>query len=87
MRVSVQVTKWADFVPALNQQCIVLTPFCNETKWEEEVKRMSREEALNGGVEDATTSTRSVKLPPTHAPTWHARRKPERSTTPSLHLP
>lgn len=58
VRVSVQVTKWADFVPALNQQCIVLTPFCNETKWEEEVKRMSREEALNGGVEDATTSTR-----------------------------
>jgi len=49
------VTKWEDFVPALNQKCIVLTPFCNESEWEEMVKKRSREEA--GGDEDARTAT------------------------------
>jgi prolyl-tRNA synthetase len=34
----VQVTKWADFVPALNKHCLVLTPFCDEAEWEEKVK-------------------------------------------------
>eukprot|EP01039_Chlorochromonas_danica_P005013 gene5013-5505_t len=53
----VQVTRWEDFVPALEKQCMVLTPFCDLTEWEEKVKKMSREEALEGGVEDATTAT------------------------------
>jgi hypothetical protein len=35
-------------VPALNKNDIVLTPFCNEDEWEEKVKAMSRDEALNG---------------------------------------
>lgn len=61
-----QVTRWEEFVPALEKQCIVLTPFCNETKWEEEVKKRSREEALEGGVEEATTSTRSDAHPLLH---------------------
>lgn len=34
----VQVTKWVDFVPALNRHCLVLTPFCDEAEWEEKVK-------------------------------------------------
>ena len=34
----VQVTKWEDFVPALNRHCLVLTPFCDEAEWEEKVK-------------------------------------------------
>lgn len=50
------MTRWEDFVPALNKKCIVLTPFCNETEWEETVKKRSREEA--GGDEDARTATR-----------------------------
>lgn len=53
----VRVTEWQDFVPALERHCIVLTPFCNETEWEEEVKRKSREEALNGEQEDARSAT------------------------------
>lgn len=53
----VKVLEWKDFVPALNKQCIVLTPFVNETEWEEEVKRKSREEALQGEAEDDRTST------------------------------
>jgi prolyl-tRNA synthetase len=53
----VQVTEWADFVPALEQHCLVLTPFCDEAEWEDKVKKMSREEALRGGAESATTAT------------------------------
>jgi len=53
----VQVTEWKDFVPALERKCIVLTPFVNETEWEEEVKRKSREEALAGEAEDDRTAT------------------------------
>lgn len=34
----VQVTKWEDFVPALERQCLVLTPFCDEEEWEDKVK-------------------------------------------------
>lgn len=34
----VQVTEWKDFVPALNRHCLVLTPFCDLSEWEERVK-------------------------------------------------
>lgn len=34
----VQVTEWKDFVPALERQCMVLTPFCDQKEWEEKVK-------------------------------------------------
>jgi len=34
----VQVTKWEDFVPALNRNCMVLTPFCDQKEWEAKVK-------------------------------------------------
>lgn len=50
----VTVTRWEDFVPALERQCLVLTPFCCERSWEEAVKKRSREEALRGGEESAT---------------------------------
>jgi len=38
----VQVTKWEDFVPALNKHCLVLTPFCDEAEWEDKVKVRAR---------------------------------------------
>lgn len=53
----VKVWEWKDFVPALEEKCVILTPFVNETEWEEEVKRRSREEALAGESEDARTAT------------------------------
>lgn len=34
----VTVTEWRDFVPALNRNCLVLTPFCDQMEWEEKVK-------------------------------------------------
>jgi len=44
----VQVTKWEDFVPALNDDCLILTPWCSpeNKEAEEQVKEKSREEAL-----------------------------------------
>lgn len=54
----VKVTEWKDFIPALNNQCIVLTPFCNETEWEKKVKEKSRAEG--GGDDEADTDALSV---------------------------
>lgn len=51
------MTKWEDFVPQLEKQCMVLTPFCDLTEWEEKVKKMSKEEVLQGKTEAATTAT------------------------------
>ena len=53
----VKVMKWEDFVPALNKQCLALTPFCDEDEWEEKAKAMSREQALNGEEEADTCAT------------------------------
>ena len=53
----IKVMKWDDFVPALNNQCLALTPFCDEDEWEEKVKMMSREQALDGAEEEATCAT------------------------------
>lgn len=53
----VTVLNWEGFVPALEKQCLVMTPFCDLTEWEDIVKKRSREEALHGGTEAATTAT------------------------------
>ena len=53
----VQVTRWEDFVPALEKGCLVLTPFVDNAEWEDKVKKMSREEALRGAMESVTTAT------------------------------
>lgn len=57
-----RVTEWKDFVPALQEGCMVLTPFCNETEWEETVKTKSREEslALMGLAEEAENTATSA---------------------------
>ena len=55
----VQVTEWKDFVPNLEKNNLVLTPWCGgeHTDWEEWVKEKSREESLQGAVEDERTAT------------------------------
>lgn len=58
----VQVTEWKDFVPNLEKNNLVLTPWCGgeHTDWEEWVKETSREESLKlhgGEEEDARTAT------------------------------
>lgn len=34
----VQILSWEGFVPALEQNCLILTPFCDLEEWEEKVK-------------------------------------------------
>lgn len=57
-----KITEWKDFVNALQDGCMVLTPFCNETEWEEVVKTKSREEslALMGLEEEAENTATSA---------------------------
>lgn len=38
----------------------MLTPFCNETEWEEKVKALSRAEALKEGEVELETTATSV---------------------------
>lgn len=40
-----QITNWADFVPALNNKCVVLAPWCGERKCEDDIKKISAEES------------------------------------------
>lgn len=55
----VRVTKWEDFVPALAQGKLCLTPFCDELEEEEAVKARSKAEALaaSGEQEDERCAT------------------------------
>lgn len=40
-----QITKWEEFVPALNTKSCVLAPWCGERKCEEDIKKISAEES------------------------------------------
>jgi prolyl-tRNA synthetase len=51
------VMDWKDFVPALNDKCLCLTPFCDIAEEEDRVKERSRNEALGGEAEDVRSST------------------------------
>uniref|UniRef100_M4B7C6 proline--tRNA ligase n=1 Tax=Hyaloperonospora arabidopsidis (strain Emoy2) TaxID=559515 RepID=M4B7C6_HYAAE len=57
-----EVMDWKEFVPALQDGCMVLTPFCDEVEWEEIVKTKSREEslALMGMEEEADNTATSA---------------------------
>jgi prolyl-tRNA synthetase len=37
----VQVTKWEDLVPALDNKCVVAIPWCEQEKCEDEIKERS----------------------------------------------
>jgi len=63
----VQVTEWKDFVPNLELNNLVLTPWCGgeHQDWEEWVKNKSREESLAArgleGEEDTTATSVAAK--------------------------
>ena len=52
-----QVKDKKDFVPALEDMCLVLTPFVDNEEDEERVKEWSRAQALQGAEEDERTAT------------------------------
>jgi prolyl-tRNA synthetase len=56
-----RVTKWEDFVPNLDKKCIILTPWCQETKCEEEVKEQSASIALADQPEDEKAPSMGAK--------------------------
>jgi len=56
----VKVYKWDDFVPALENMCLVMTPWCNDSEWEDKVKAMSRDAALAPGTTEEATCATSV---------------------------
>lgn len=59
---TVEVTKWEDFVPALNNKCIVLAPWCEAVECENEIKKKSKEESeASAPEESASTLTGAAK--------------------------
>lgn len=57
-----QITKWDDFVPALNKKNVCLIPFCLTEKCEDEIKEMSaRKEEGDDTPEDAKAPSMGAK--------------------------
>lgn len=55
------VTKWEDFVPALDSKCLVLTPWCEEEKCEEAIKERSSRASLGDEPEDDKAPSMGAK--------------------------
>ena len=56
-------TNWADFVPALDEKKIILSPFCGEPACEDKIKTDStREEAAEAGVSAMGAKTLCIPL-------------------------
>merc|ERR1712063_156336 len=58
---TVEVTKWEEFVPALNNKCIVLAPWCEEVACEDNIKKKSKEESEASSEESASSLTGAAK--------------------------
>jgi len=59
---TVDVEKWEDFVPALNNKCRVLAPWCEQVSCENDIKKRSKEESEAGDAEEsASTLTGAAK--------------------------
>lgn len=57
-----QITKWEDFVPALNEKNVCLIPFCLTEKCEDEIKEMSaRKDEGDDTPEDAKAPSMGAK--------------------------
>ncbi|KAK9695893.1 hypothetical protein K7432_012747 [Basidiobolus ranarum] len=55
------VTEWKYFVPALNSQCFVMIPWCEETRCEEEIKKSSSRNEREGEEEDERAPSMGAK--------------------------
>ena len=89
------VMEWKDFVPAISDGKLVMTPFCNEIEFEELVKTKSKDEAIAamGGEEEddrCATPVAAKTLCIPCAPRRPRRRPPRhrpRRRRPPLHRP
>lgn len=65
----VHVTEWNKFVPALNDKCIILAPWCGSETCEDNVKKDSNEEskaalaAASMGEEEQEEGKEDVRAP------------------------
>lgn len=56
----VQVTKWEDFVPTLDQRTMVLAPWCETNECEEDVKARSAQESLARQQDEGEVDVRAL---------------------------
>ena len=78
----VKVWEWKDFVPALQKGHMVLTPFCNETEFEELVKDKSKAEALAASGEEEDEKCSSPEPSPEPEPVTQEHPHPLNLTSP-----
>ncbi|RPA74531.1 putative prolyl-tRNA synthetase C19C7.06 [Ascobolus immersus RN42] len=57
----VKVTKWEDFVPALNKKNLILMPWCGVMQCEDDIKDRSARQAMDGEPEDAKAPSMGAK--------------------------
>lgn len=57
----VQVTKWEDFVPALNNKNLVLIPFCLTEECEDEIKELSSRKEVSDTPQDEKAPSMGAK--------------------------
>src|SRR5690606_753887 len=57
----VKVTKWEDFVPALNNKNLILMPWCGVMQCEDDIKDRSARQAMDGEPEDAKAPSMGAK--------------------------
>ncbi|KAJ1891708.1 hypothetical protein LPJ66_006770 [Kickxella alabastrina] len=75
------VLKWADFVPALNNKCMVLIPWCERSECEDQIKARSTRDELQDQLEDEkepSMGAKSLCLPykqPENPPLVHGQTK------------
>ncbi|OMJ24411.1 putative proline-tRNA ligase [Smittium culicis] len=68
------ITKWDDFITALNNKCICLIPWCNTTECEDEIKERSSRAELGDEPQDEKAPSMGAKslcipfLQPTNPP-------------------
>ena len=55
------IAKWEEFVPALNDKCICVIPWCNEESCEDDIKETSAKETMLGQPEDSKAPSMGAK--------------------------
>jgi prolyl-tRNA synthetase len=55
------VTKWEDVVPTLDNKCVVVIPWCEETACEDDIKERSAAQATAGETQDARAPSAGAK--------------------------
>ncbi|KAJ1677119.1 hypothetical protein EV182_006833, partial [Spiromyces aspiralis] len=55
------IIRWEDFVPALNDKCVCVIPWCNREECEDRIKERSANETMLGMPEDSKAPSMGAK--------------------------